>query len=158
MTKIKIFDKVRVSEALFRQSITHLISIGDPGESRPNGDSFAKVLRLEFHDIEQPEPGCVTPHLSDVLQALKFADLAKQADGNLAVHCTGGISRSTAIALCILADRLGDPELALQQLLAVAPDAQPNELIVQMIEDWVPGFQGFTARVRAHNLTFVEPL
>ncbi len=48
--------------------------------------------------------------------------------------CDYGASRSPAIALIILADRLGpgQEQKALQQVLDVRPDAIPNNLVVEL--------------------------
>ena len=57
--------------------------------------------------------------------------------GSLLIHCQVGVSRSTAIALAILADRLGPGQEgeALQALLRLRPQAIPNLLVVSLADD-----------------------
>jgi hypothetical protein len=62
-------------------------------------------LVLRFDDISIPMDGYIEPNEVDIKRALSFAD--KIGDGPLLVHCHAGISRSSAIALAIIAERLG---------------------------------------------------
>ena len=64
-----------------------------------------KQLILRFDDINQPMDDYVIPQMSHIKRALEFAD--KIDDGSLLVHCHAGISRSSAIALAVIAKRLG---------------------------------------------------
>lgn len=68
------------------------------------------ILRLAFDDVAAPDvihqgAGCTPPTRGDMLRALEFGRL--HTEGLLAVHCLHGRSRSTAVAVAILADRLG---------------------------------------------------
>ena len=64
-----------------------------------------KQLILRFDDINQPMDDYVIPQMSHIKRALDFAD--KIEDGSLLIHCRAGISRSSAIALAVIAKRLG---------------------------------------------------
>ena len=77
--------------------------------------------------------GYVEPTLEHIKQALSFA---RKTDGPLLVHCRAGVSRSTAIALAIAADRLGagNEWQACKWLKQICPKAQPNELIVFLVD------------------------
>src|SRR5882672_6158885 len=85
-------------------------------------------LILRFYDLDYPlpppyhQPWMLLATLDDVRRALDFAN---QHD-NLLVHCKAGVSRSTALVLAILTERLDDPEAALQSLLVMQPNAVPN--------------------------------
>ena len=64
-----------------------------------------KQLILSFDDINEPIDDYVVPQMSHIKRALDFAD--KIDDGSLLIHCHAGISRSSAIALAVIAKRLG---------------------------------------------------
>ena len=64
-----------------------------------------KQLILRFDDINQPMDDYIVPQMSHIKRALEFAD--KFEDGSLLIHCHAGISRSSAIALAVIAKRLG---------------------------------------------------
>jgi predicted protein tyrosine phosphatase len=94
-----------------------LISIRSPGESVAYAPNLfdSRVLELVFDDVPvatfvkadgQRFAGATR---ADIERALAFARrvAAEQADGHLAVHCAFGRSRSSAIAVAILADLLG---------------------------------------------------
>jgi len=69
------------------------------------------------------------PSSEQVRQALAFA--RESADERLIVHCHAGISRSPAIAWCILLARVRDIPLATQMLFEIRPDALPNPVIIR---------------------------
>ena len=64
-----------------------------------------KQLILRFDDINKPMDDYVIPQMSHIKRALEFAD--KIEDGSLLIHCHAGISRSSAIALAVIAKKLG---------------------------------------------------
>ena len=64
-----------------------------------------KQLILRFDDINKPMDDYIIPQMSHIKRALEFAD--KIEDGSLLIHCHAGISRSSAIALAVIAKRLG---------------------------------------------------
>jgi predicted protein tyrosine phosphatase len=68
-------------------------------------NSPSDQLVLKFDDISVPMDGCIEPNESHIARALSFAD--KIGDGSLLIHCHAGISRSSAIALAIIAKCLG---------------------------------------------------
>ena len=78
--------------------------------------------------------GYVEPEPEHVQQALAFA---RGTDGPLLVHCRAGVSRSTAIALAIAADRLGagNERKACKGLRQKYPQAQPNRLVVFLADE-----------------------
>lgn len=97
-------------------------------------------LVLRFVDLDTPAP---PPH--DTELRFRLATRAQVEDAiafgrdraNLLVHCQVGVARSTAIALAILADRLGagQEQAALDALLAVRPEAVPNLHVVALADD-----------------------
>ncbi|MGM0585031.1 MAG: hypothetical protein ACQEUZ_10315 [Pseudomonadota bacterium] len=86
-------------------------------------------LVLSAWDIEEEEEADA-PAIGHVREGLDFA---RRHEGRLLVNCVAGVSRSTALALGVLCDRLGPGREgeALELLLAVRPQAVPNLLIVR---------------------------
>ena len=106
-----------------------VITIEEPDTEDPFRIDVVPQLVLQFHDIDMTMLGYVEPESEHVQQALAFA---REIDGPLLVHCRAGVSRSTAIALAIAADRLGagNERQACVWLRQTYPQAQPNRLVV----------------------------
>ena len=94
-----------------------------------------KQLILRFDDINQQMDDYVIPQISHIKRALDFAD--KIEDGSLLIHCRAGISRSSAIALAVIAKRLGSgkEEEAVNTLEHINPNCRPNKSIVEMTDE-----------------------
>ena len=106
-----------------------VITIEEPDTDDPFRTDVVPQLVLQFHDIDMTMLGYVEPEPEHVQQALTFA---RETDRSLLVHCRAGVSRSTAIALAIAADRLGagNERQACEWLRETYPHAQPNRLVV----------------------------
>lgn len=98
-------------------------------------------LRLHFDDIAVPEYGPYRgPTMEDVSAVLDFARAVRERtpDGVLVVHCLHGRSRSSAMALAVLADELGPGREsdAVAALLRqdVVLRMHPNPLIVSLAD------------------------
>ncbi len=86
-------------------------------------------LILSAWDIDdEAEPDA--PAFDQVRSGLDFA---RRHGRPLLVNCVAGVSRSTALAMAILADRLGPgrESEAAERLFAVRPQAVPNLLILR---------------------------
>ena len=61
----------------------------------------------------------------------------KIEDGSLLIHCHARISRSSAIALAVIAKRLGSgkEEEAVNTLEHINPNCRPNKSIVEMADE-----------------------
>jgi predicted protein tyrosine phosphatase len=113
-----------------------VISIEDPGQS--NGlklplSHAPRHLVLQIADLAEPLPGFSHANAIDVVRIIEFA---RSIRGDLLIHCNHGLSRCPAVALAILADRMGagrEPE-ALQTLLKWRKDVLPNQLIVSLAD------------------------
>jgi predicted protein tyrosine phosphatase len=90
---------------------------------------------LKFDDTSVPVDGYIEPQEFHIERALLFAD--QIGDGLLLIHCHAGISRSSAIALAIIAKTLGvGKEMeALKVLKKINPYARPNKLMVWMTDE-----------------------
>ena len=110
-----------------------VITIEEPDTDDPFRTDGVPQLVLQFHDIDMTMLGYVEPEPEHIQQALTFA---RETDGSLLVHCRAGVSRSTAIALAIAADRLGagKERQACEWLRQTYPKAQPNRLVVYWSE------------------------
>ena len=65
-------------------------------------------LVLCFDDISVPVEGYVEPNEKHILKALAFAHkIETETAWSLLIHCHAGISRSSVIALAIIATRIG---------------------------------------------------
>lgn len=85
---------------------------------------------LDFEDVDQDD-GCIRVASRDqVARAIVFA--GEHTAGSLLVHCYHGVGRSAAIALAVLADRLGPgrEDEAMNRLLQIRPEAMPNLVVI----------------------------
>ena len=118
--------------------VSHVLSILDPGWPEPEAlGAFDPHRRLElrFHDVIDTGPGCIAPESLDVEQLLTFGrDLTEARGTHLLVHCHAGVSRSTAAATLILAQRRLDrpAEEALLAVVRQRPRAWPNLRILEL--------------------------
>jgi predicted protein tyrosine phosphatase len=125
---------------------THVLSILDPGWPEPEALRTFDVhrrLKLHFHDVIEPQPGWIAPERWDVELLLAFGrDLGPArseigevaAHPHLLVHCHAGVSRSTAAAILLLAQR--DPvmpaEDAVFEVVRLRPQAWPNLRMIEL--------------------------
>lgn len=111
-----------------------VITIEEPDTEDPFRTDVVPQLVLQFHDIDMTVLDYVEPEPEHVQQALTFA---QEIDGSLLIHCRAGVSRSTAIALAIAADRLGagNDQQACEWLRQTYPKAQPNRLVVFLADE-----------------------
>lgn len=125
--------------------VTHVLSLLDPGWPEPEALHVFDVhrrLKLHFHDVIEDLPGWIAPERCDVDLLLAFARELRELRHepgeepvplHLLVHCHAGVSRSTAAAILILAQR--DPALSARdvvgRVIRLRPRAWPN---LRMIE------------------------
>jgi predicted protein tyrosine phosphatase len=121
---------------------THILSILDPGWPEPEilrAFAVHQRLRLHFHDVIEPLPGWTAPERWDVELLLAFGRDVIGAAGadtgaHLLVHCHAGVSRSTAAAILILAQRHADrpADEAVAEVARLRPRAWPNLRILEL--------------------------
>ena len=94
-----------------------------------------KQLVLCFDDISVPLDGFIEPQVKHILQALSFAD--RIGEGSILIHCHAGISRSSAIALAIIAKKIGKGKEreSIKILEQINPHARPNKSIVWLTDE-----------------------
>jgi len=81
--------------------------------------------------LEQQSSGDlrIPPNRGHLEGALRYA--REVGTERLLVHCRAGLSRSPAIAWCILLDYLGEPHRASEELFRIRPEAEPSRLIIR---------------------------
>ena len=112
-----------------------VITLEDPGCRRPlqlrfHGRPHPPHLVLDFEDVDRDD-GCIRVASRDqVARGIAFA--GEHRAGSLLVHCYHGVGRSAAVALAVLADRLGPGRegKAMDRLLTIRPEAMPNLVVV----------------------------
>lgn len=95
-----------------------VISITDPGRIANLSEGWGSILRLQFDDVEEPDPykpyGDPYARSSDLFTAqdankiIQWLDANKRKLAGIYVHCWGGVSRSAAVAKFI-AEKYGIP-------------------------------------------------
>ena len=127
-------DAVRETDVSIYDGIITIEDTNIEEPFRVDGD-YPKQLVLRFDDISVPIDDFVEPQKKHIIQALSFADTI--GDGSLLVHCHAGISRSSAIALAIIAKRLGagKEEDSVKILENINSYAHPNKTIVWMTDE-----------------------
>lgn len=92
-------------------------------------------LVLAFEDVDDDTLGVQVATPDQVGEALAFA--RAQVGRTPLVHCYHGVGRSAAVALAILADRAGPggEQAAMDQLLALRPQATPNLVVVKLADE-----------------------
>ena len=114
-----------------------LITVEDSLEDNPlriNNDLCPQLV-LCFDDISLPVDDYILPQKKHVEKALEFTE--EIGDGSLIIHCVAGISRSSAIALAVIAKSLGigKEEEAIKELQILNPYCLPNKLVVRLTDE-----------------------
>src|SRR5690606_25863234 len=97
-------SEARAAAAMFDGIIT-IEDVGNPYPVRIDPSPKVEQLVLAFDDIESQAGGGLAATLEHVQAALQFG--RKYREGMLFIHCHAGQCRSPAIALAIIADRMG---------------------------------------------------
>ena len=127
------------------QSVTHLISIRNPGSPSACPAWFkGNYLELFFGDVisEPDAQACKTlpPTTKHVKDALHFASSALTSQsGKLLIFCDYGASRSPALAYVVLAATVGPgrEKECLQCIVNIRPDAVPNLYVVRLADSYL---------------------
>ena len=114
-----------------------VITIEDSLEDNPLriNNELCLQLVLCFDDISIPVDDYILPQKKHIEKALDFAESI--GNGSLIIHCVAGISRSSAIALAIIAKSLGigKEDQAIKELQILNPYCLPNKLVVKLADE-----------------------
>lgn len=137
MSQIWICPLSEVEEQVRGLKPAHLVSLLDPGSmiDTPATLSPEAHLRLECHDIGDPQPQMAPPGEG---HAKSLIDLAGRWDESapILVHCWAGVSRSTASAFILACARnpeTDELELA-RRLRSASRTAWPNRRLVSFAD------------------------
>jgi predicted protein tyrosine phosphatase len=130
---LTICAKNQVRKTLKRFEATHLISLVDPDDRMPRPHRIAQGNHLVMHFDDVDDPALPdAPRKEHIDRAFKWvARLPETA--RLVVHCTAGISRSTALAYGLLCHQMNNDE-AMTYVQRVRPEANPYKLMMELIE------------------------
>jgi predicted protein tyrosine phosphatase len=108
------------------------------------------VLTLRFDDVIVSGGTYRAPTHADIERLLAFDRFHHPAD-TLVIHCTAGISRSTAAFVILLTQRYRAAEAdAFAELRAIRPRAWPNSLMIALADD-ILGVRGrLVSELREH--------
>ncbi len=116
----------------------NVVSIYDPTDPAPTFVGAKSVHRSVFYDVEDAvwakDAGAKAPQREDIAQIFRYVQ-ARPGEPIL-IHCRAGVSRSTAIALGLIIQghsKAGNKDCvmaAVEQLLALRPQAVPNSLVL----------------------------
>lgn len=123
-----------------KRSFDAVITLEDPSCRPANRLRFTRRpapphLVLAFEDVDDDTLGVRVATRDQVADALTFG--RSHTAGSLLVHCFHGVGRSAAVALAIMADRLGPGEerAALDRLIEIRPESTPNLVVVKLADD-----------------------
>lgn len=126
-----------------------LISINEPGESMPTFEysHAGTILPLFFHDIAEELEDHAAPSLEQVTQIVGYAkkEFFNRGSTRMLIHCTAGISRSSAAAI-IVAHAVGVDVREYISRLASTRGIHPNPLMIRLADEVFGG--GFFEIVR----------
>lgn len=115
----------------------NIISIREPCTPPPRFRGAKDVLSLVFEDVDtDTDEGGRAVHAEDIEKAFTFVD--ERPSEPILLHCRFGLSRSTALALLLIARGMierGESEVetaAVEQLLALRPHAVPNCRVLEL--------------------------
>lgn len=134
ITRIVVWSRKEIEENP-TDKFSHIISIIDP--KKPLHVEGRNVTQHIFHDIEQPMAEATLPtkqNVQEIIDHLKEGHALEEEVGFL-IHCTAGISRSTAAALIGFYLVHGDEKKAFANLLHTRRSCWPNLLMLRFADE-----------------------
>jgi len=110
----------------FMDQYTKVIGIVNPDA---NVAPTEKYYIERCHDIREDLPPWITPQKEQFQRILNFSKDFTE-DDKIMVHCSAGISRSTAVGVMILIQHGFTEEEAFAKIYSVRPHMYPNSLIL----------------------------
>ena len=127
-------EAVRIADTSIYEGV---ITIEDSGIKNPFRvkDEYTKQLVMCFDDISFAYDEYILPQKKHIIRALEFSD--EIGDSSLLIHCHAGVSRSSSIALAILAKKHGEGSEtnAVKELVKINPYCRPNKLMTELTDD-----------------------
>ena len=136
--------------------VTHVISILDPDHPTPDGladiSSEDRII-FRFDDATVPGAGRIHPASSDIGKLLDWSrSLTDVRVKHLLVHCHAGISRSTAAAAIILAEKNPGRETEVFEMIdRIRPRNWPNSMMVSLADQLLGCGGALNAALRAQH-------
>jgi predicted protein tyrosine phosphatase/anti-anti-sigma regulatory factor len=139
MSENELIDRIRNGTLV---NYDHCISIRNPDEFMNPiiSKNFQNTLELKFYDaydinhLGPMQKIKRIPEEDDIIRLIDFYNKNKDKGHGFVIHCWQGISRSTAIALCILYLKYKSEIKAKNELLLIRPEARPHLLITQLFD------------------------
>jgi predicted protein tyrosine phosphatase len=129
----------------------NVISILSPSAGKPLFSEARRVLPLTFDDAENESADSEWVVARPELITRAFAFWVETAGEPVLVHCLAGLSRSTGLALALIALEIyGSPNLAEEAvdiLLQIRPQARPNVRVLEL------GLRQFLSEADSRELT-----
>ncbi|MBS7671748.1 protein-tyrosine phosphatase family protein [Croceicoccus gelatinilyticus] len=116
------------------KSYDAVLTLEDPGQRDGLRVRDGEQLILNFEDCDDASLGYKVATWANMIEALRFCRL--HSNGSLLIHCQAGVGRSAAVALMLIAHRLGrgHEEQAVADLLAIRPEATPNLVAIDLAD------------------------
>lgn len=134
------------------ETARRVVSILEPAAPLPPAlTAFrGELLVLRFDDVIVPGGKYRAPEPDDIQRLLAF-DREHAADDALVIHCTAGISRSTAAFAILAAQRRPRAEaLVFTELRSIRPRAWPNSLMVALADELLDARGRLVGELREH--------
>ena len=136
--------------------VTHVISILDPDYPVPDG--LAKIasenrIVFRFDDATVPGAGRIHPASTDIGKLVEWSrSLTDSQVKHLLVHCHAGISRSTAAAAIIVADKNPGRETEIFKMIdRIRPRNWPNSMMIDLADQLLGCGGAFNAALQSHH-------
>jgi predicted protein tyrosine phosphatase len=130
----------KLDMALTQFKAQHVISINDPGSNPPALPSIKQKNRinLQFHDVIENTQSVTPVSAAQIEEIVSFGKTVIDGGSPVLIHCTAGVSRSTAAGLVLAASfEVMEIAVIVKLLREKAPYSQPNSLIVQLGDNYL---------------------
>jgi predicted protein tyrosine phosphatase len=146
---------------LLDHDISHVLSILDPDWPDPALFAGFPADRREvfrFHDVIDEAFGCTAPIRADVQRLLILGERWRDTGvRHLLIHCHAGISRSTAAAAALLAQRHpGQEDDAFRCIAGIRSWSWPNSRMVEFADSLLGRKGRLIAAMRRHHGRMIE--
>lgn len=142
MIRIQVFghdeleNRIKNNLKVFRNCIS--IADNDGLVSRMITRKFVNVLSLRFLDFEEKDVKNEDEIIFTREDLYKIVDFYNKNKSSLefTIHCWAGISRSTAVAICMFYLYYKDEEKSISELFKIRPYARPNLHVLRIFDEY----------------------